>query len=107
MTSNRITNPDRALMEAEAAAIAVTRLFEEAILPLCTDFTCVGLLDVKSEHYGGDRGAAALAWMEANFDAISSTCYAASILAEKVADILQLLPRVQTPTCRSGDADED
>ena len=101
MISNRITSPEqinRAMMEAETASIAITRLLEEAILPAFTDFTLSGFLDAESKRNGGDRGAAALAWMETNFDAISSTCYAANILAEKVADILQAIPRAQTPT---------
>ena len=47
--------------------------------------------DVK----GKSREEAAVQWMEEHFDSLQSTCYAAGILIEKVADILQLLPHTQ------------
>lgn len=100
MTNNHITSPEqinRAMAEAETAAVAITKLFEEAILPSFTDFTCAGLLDVESKRTGGDRGAVALAWMEENFDKLSSICYGASIIAERTADALQSIPRAQAP----------
>lgn len=100
MTNNHITSPEqinRAMAEAETAAVAITRLFEDAILPSFTDFTLSGFLDAESKRNGGDRGAAALAWMEENFDKLSSICYGASIIAERTADALQSIPRAQAP----------
>ena len=44
---------------------------------------------------GKSREEAAVQWMEEHFDSLQSACYAAGVLIEKAADILQLLPHTQ------------
>ena len=58
------------LEEAERAVVAVSGILEDVIDPTFKGCTCRGLLDAWSEETNGDRGAAALKWMEQNFDAI-------------------------------------
>lgn len=57
------------LEEAERAVVAVNGILEDVIDPTFKGCTCRGLLDAWSEETNGDRGAAALKWMEQNFDA--------------------------------------
>lgn len=83
------------LEEAEQAAVAITGLMEDIIDPAFDGYTCRGLLDAWSKETDGDKGSAALNWMEERFDALYAACYAANVLSRQVADILQMLPRVQ------------
>ena len=63
------------LEEAERAVVAVNGILEDVIDPTFKGCTCGGLLDAWSEETNGDRGAAALKWMEQNFDAIKMRYY--------------------------------
>ncbi len=80
------------LEEAERAVVAVNGILEDVIDPTFKGCTCRGLLDAWSEETNGDRGAAALKWMEQNFDAIYAACYASNALLLRAVDILQGLP---------------
>ena len=80
------------LEEAERAVVAVNGILEDVIDPTFKGCTCGGLLDAWSEETNGDRGAAALKWMEQNFDAIYAACYASNALLLRAVDILQGLP---------------
>lgn len=91
------------LQQAEISAVAVKGLLEDLITPVFECFTCAGLLDEKSKHTGGDKGAAALEWMEENFNALYAACFAADALSQRVMDILQMLPRVQEPNKTEAD----
>lgn len=73
---------------AEEKAIAVLGLLEDVIQPAFGDLRCDGLLDQK----GKSRGDCAIDWVEKNFNALYSACYAARSLIEDVADTLQMLP---------------
>ena len=76
------------LKDAEEKAIAVLGLLEDVIQPDFGDLRCDGLLDQK----GKSRGDCAIDWVEKNFNALYSACYAARSLIEDVADTLQMLP---------------
>ena len=76
------------LKDAEEKAIAVLGLLEDVIQPAFGDLRCDGLLDQK----GKSRGDCAIDWVEKNFNALYSACYAARSLIEDVADTLQMLP---------------
>lgn len=73
------------LKDAEEKAIAVLGLLEDVIQPA---LRCDGPLDQK----GKSRGDCAIDWLEKNFTALYSACYAARSLIEDVADTLQMLP---------------
>ena len=73
------------LKDAEEKAIAVLGLLEDVIQPAFGDLRCDGLLDQK----GKSRGDCAIDWVEKNFNALYSACYAARSLIEDVADTLQ------------------
>ena len=83
------------LESAERAVVAITGLMEDVIDPAFDGYTCRGLLDAWSKETGGDKGAAALNWMEERFDALYAACYAVNALSSQVVDILQMLPRAQ------------
>ena len=83
------------LEEAESAAVAITGLMEDVIDPAFDGYACRGLLDAWSKETGGDKGSAAVNWMEKHFDALYAACNAVNALSRQVADILQMLPRVQ------------
>ena len=85
----------RKLDEAEQAAVAINGLMEDVIDPAFYGYRCCGLLDEWSEETGGDKGSAALRWMEERFDALYAACYAVNALSSQVVDILQMLPRAQ------------
>lgn len=81
----------RELDEAELYAVAALGLMQDTVLPSFLECTCEGVLLVK----GKSREEAAVQWMEEHFDSLQSACYAAGVLIEKAADILQLLPHMQ------------
>lgn len=83
------------LEEAEHAAVAITGLMEDIIDPAFDGYTCRGLLDAWSKETDGDKGSAALNWMEERFDALYAACNAVNVLSRQVVDILQMLPRIQ------------
>ena len=64
---------------------------KDTVSPSFLECTCEGVLHVK----GKSREEAAVQWMEEHFDSLQSACYAAGVLIEKAADILQLLPHMQ------------
>ena len=64
------------LKDAEEKAIAVLGLLEDVIQPAFGDLRCDGAID----------------WVEKNYNALYSACYAARSLIEDVADTLQMLP---------------
>ena len=84
------------LKDAEEKAIAVLGLLEDVIQPAFGDLRCDGLLDQK----GKSRGDCAIDWVEKNFNALYSACYAARSLIEDVADTLQMLPVQQETEIR-------
>ena len=88
------------LEEAELFAVAALGLLKDTISPSFLDFTCEGVLLVK----GKSREEAAVQWMEEHFDSLQSACYAAGVLIEKAADILQLLPHMQEAEAGKEDA---
>ena len=79
------------LDEAELYAVAALGLMKDTVSPSFLECTCEGVLHVK----GKSREEAAVQWMEEHFDSLQSACYAAGVLIEKVADVLQLLPHTQ------------
>ena len=79
------------LEEAELYAVAALGLMKDTVSPSFLECTCEGVLHVK----GKSREEAAVQWMEEHFDSLQSACYAAGVLIEKAADILQLLPHMQ------------
>lgn len=81
----------RELEEAELYAVAALGLMQDIVSPSFLGCTCKGVLDVK----GKSQEEAAVQWMKEHFDSLQSACYAAGVLIEKVADILQLLPHTQ------------
>jgi len=85
----------RKLDEAEQAAVAINGLMEDVIDPAFYGYRCCGLLDEWSEETGGDKGSAALRWMEKHFDALYAACYAVNLLAAQVACTLQTTLREQ------------
>ena len=68
---------------------------EDVIDPAFYGYRCSGLLDAWSEETGGDKGRAALRWMEKHFDALYAACYAVNLLADQVACTLQTTLREQ------------
>ena len=83
------------LEEADRAAVAIAGLMEDVIDPAFYGYACQGLLDAWSREMGGDKGAAAIKWMEGHFDELYAACNAVNVLSRQVVDILQMLPRVQ------------
>ena len=81
----------RELEEAELYAVAALGLMQDIVSPSFLGCTRKGVLDVK----GKSQEEAAVQWMKEHFDSLQSACYAAGVLIEKVADILQLLPHTQ------------
>lgn len=79
--------------EATRSATAVYNLLDDVITPAFDCFTCEGLLNYDVERTGKSREQAALEWMEEHFDALLSACCAAEVLANRVIDILQMLPQ--------------
>ena len=98
MEKDYIIAPERIrhrLEEAENAAVAITGLMEDVIDPTFDGYACRGLLDAWSKETDGDKGSAAVNWMEKHFDALYAACNAVNVLSRQVADILQMLPCVQ------------
>ena len=85
----------RKLDEAEQASVAINGLMEDVIDPAFYGYRCCGLLDEWSKETGGDKGSAALRWMEKHFDELYAACYAANLLAVKVTCVLQTTLRKQ------------
>lgn len=79
------------LDEAELYAVAALGLMKDTVSPSFLECTCKGVLDVK----GKSQEEAAVQWMEEHFDSLQSACYAAGVLIEKVADVLQCLSYTQ------------
>lgn len=77
------------LEEAENAAVAITGLMEDVIDPAFDGYACRGLLDAWSKETGGDKGSAALRWMEKHFDELYAACYAVNLLAAQITCTLQ------------------
>lgn len=74
----------RKLDEAEQASVAINGLMEDVIDPAFYGYRCCGLLDEWSEETGGDKGSAALRWMEKHFDELYAACYAVNLLAAQI-----------------------
>lgn len=79
----------RKLDEAEQASVAINGLMEDVIDPAFYGYRCCGLLDEWSKETGGDKGSAALRWMEKHFDELYAACYAVNLLAAQITCTLQ------------------
>lgn len=67
MEKDYIVAPERIIRkldEAEQAAVAINGLMEDVIDPAFYGYRCSGLLDAWSEETGGDKGRAALRWIQ-------------------------------------------
>ena len=92
MEKDHIIAPERIirkLSDAEQASVAINGLMEDVIEPSFYGYRCCGLLDTWSEETDGDKGSAALRWMEKHFDELYAACYAVNLLAAQVTYILQ------------------
>ena len=85
----------RKLDDAEQASVAINGLMEDVIDPAFYGYRCCGLLDDWSKETGGDKGRAALRWMEKHFDALYAACYADNLLAAQVTCDLQTILRAE------------
>ena len=73
---------EECLVDLEQISNAAYGLLEDTIYPMFRGSRLDGLLDEISKEEGCSREAAALSWMEDNFDCLYAAVYAVSALGE-------------------------
>ncbi len=73
---------EECLVDLEQIAIAASGLLEDTIYPMFRGSRLDRLLEEISKEEGCSREAAALSWMEENFDCLYAAVYAVSALVE-------------------------
>ena len=79
----------RKLDEAEQASVAINGLMEDVIDPAFYGDLHSFPTRRSSDLTGGDKGSAALRWMEKHFDELYAACYAVNLLAAQITCTLQ------------------